>query len=170
MPPSPFVIQWAALAGRTARPAARALDLAIGGGRHVDALTRAGFKVFGVDRSLTALVEARRAAPPARLALWCADLTRAALPPRWFDLVLVTRYLDRRRFDALRETVVPGGIVIYETFTIHQRELGWGPTSPEHLLEPGELRAAFEGFDVLHDEEVRDPEAVARLVARRPGA
>jgi len=56
--------------------------------------------------------------------------------------------------------------VLYETFTTAQRALGSGPTSPDHLLEPGELRRVFEGFDVLFYEEVTAPEAIARIVAR----
>jgi len=62
--------------------------------------------------------------------------------------------------------VAPAGAVIYETFTTHQRALGRPPTSAEHLLEPGELRRHFAGFDVLYYEEVLAPDAVARLVAR----
>jgi len=61
----------------------------------------------------------------------------------------------------------PGGTVVYETFTTAQRAHGRGPTSPDHLLEPGELERAFEGLDVLFYEEVSEPDAVARLVARR---
>ena len=96
---------------------------------------------------------------------WCADLTMFPLPPAAFDLVIVTRYLQRDLFPSIRGAVRPGGCVIYETFTVRQRALGVGPTSPDHLLEPGELRAMFTGWDVLFDEEVATPEAVARLVA-----
>ena len=60
--------------------------------------------------------------------------------------------------------------MLYETFTVNQRQLGFGPTSPDHLLQPGELRQLFEGFDVLFYEEVLAPEAVARIVARRPAS
>ena len=56
--------------------------------------------------------------------------------------------------------------MIYETFTTHQRALGRRPTSPDHLLEPGELRRRFDGFDCCVYEEVLAPDAVARLVAR----
>ncbi len=62
--------------------------------------------------------------------------------------------------------MAPGGVVIYETFTTARRAVGLPPTSADHLLEPGELRERFEGFDVLFYEEVREPDAVARLVAR----
>jgi hypothetical protein len=45
--------------------------------------------------------------------------------------------------------------------------LGTGPTSADHLLEPGELRREFSGWDVLFYDEVAAPEAVARLAAQR---
>lgn len=98
---------------------------------------------------------------------WCADLTQTRLPRAVFDVVLVSRYLQRDLFPSIRELVTSGGVVLYETFTVNQQQLGFGPTSPDHLLQPGELRRHFEGFDVLFYEEVLAPEAVARIVARR---
>ncbi len=53
-----------------------------------------------------------------------------------------------------------------ETFSTGPSALGTGPTSSDHLLEPGELRRAFDGFEVLFYEEVTAPEAVARIAAR----
>jgi hypothetical protein len=64
--------------------------------------------------------------------------------------------------------VTPSGIVIYETFTVGQLVHGVGPKSRDHLLEPGELRDRFEGFEIVSYDEVGVPEAVARLVARKP--
>src|SRR5207237_6862524 len=98
---------------------------------------------------------------------WCADLTRGALPAARFDLIVVTRYLQRDLFPSLRAALTPGGVMLYETFTIAQRDLGRGPTSPDHLLGRGELRRRFEGLEILFDEEVSAPDAVARLAARR---
>jgi hypothetical protein len=98
---------------------------------------------------------------------WCADLAAAPLPAAAFDLIVVTRYLQRDLFDTLRAAVAPQGLVIYETFTAQQRAFGVGPKSPAHLLEPGELRARFDGFAIVSYEEVVQTEAVARLVARR---
>ncbi|MCU1382569.1 MAG: Methyltransferase type 12, partial [Acidobacteria bacterium] len=83
-----------------------------------------------------------------------------------FDLVVVSRYLQRDLFADLQASIVPGGAVIYETFTINQRALGRPPASADHLLEPDELRRRFDGFEVLFYEEVTDPDALARLVAR----
>ena len=168
------------------------MDVATGSGRHLSVLAAAGFRPFGVDISLEALRDARcQGATP--LPVWCADLTRTLLPAKRFDLVLVTRYLERSLFPALKSTVVPGGFVVYETFTCRQLQHDTGPRSPAHLLEFGELRHRFvharsgwklsgridspieanidsslgPRFDIVFYEECDAPEAVARLVARR---
>jgi len=144
----------------------------MGRGRHSVLLAQSGFAAFGVDVSLAAIREAMAHARREGVLVrpWCADLTEYPLPPNAFELVLVTRYLQRDLFEAIRESVVPGGFVIYETFTDEQRKLGTGPTSPAHLLEPGELLERVKGFEPLFYEEVARPEAVARLVARKPSA
>ena len=168
--PSPFVVQWAAALGPQLRAPRRLLDIAMGRGRHALACAGFGYRVFGVDVNMDAVRAAAAAA--ARQALrvhaWCADLTATPLPRERFEAVVVTRYLQRDLFEPIRRAVTPGGFVLYETFTSNQRAHGCGPTSPDHLLEPGELRERFEGFDLLFYEEVLRPEAVARLAARRP--
>ena len=147
----------------------RALDLAMGRGRHAVALAEVGFRTFGVDRKCEAVHDVVHAARARSLLIraWCADLITYPLPREAFELVLVSRYLQRDLFPAIASTVVPGGFVVYETFTVQQRSLGAGPTSPDHLLEPGELRARFDDFSVMSYEEVSEPEAVARIVAQR---
>jgi tellurite methyltransferase len=170
MSASPFVAGW--IATLAPDQSSRALDLAMGRGRHALVLARNGFQTFGVDVNLDAVRDAVGAAALEHLTVrgWCADLTMFPLPPAAFDLVIVTRYLQRDLLPSMRSAVRPGGYVIYETFTVLQRALGVGPTSPDHLLAPGELRALFAGWDVLFDEEVTAPEALARLVARKPRA
>ena len=164
-PPSAFVEAWIARLRPPAGTATRALDVAMGRGRHAALLANVGFETFGVDRQIDALREARRSIP--RLHAWCADLTACPLPRARFHVIVVARYLQRDLFAALEDALAPGGVVIYETFTVHQRAHGRGPTSPDHLLAPGELRSRFEGFDVLAYEEVIEPDAVARIAARR---
>ncbi|HVC18944.1 MAG TPA: class I SAM-dependent methyltransferase [Vicinamibacterales bacterium] len=173
--PLPFVEAWLPrLAGALAtagRPAPRALDLAMGRGRHAVCLCRAGFVPFGVDRRFDAVLDARKRVAAAGCALraWVADLERSPLPARWFDLVLCTRYLQRDLIPALRAAVTPGGFVLYATFTEGQRLRPAGPRSPAHLLAPGELPALFDGWSVMFTEEVEtDTDAVARLIARKP--
>jgi SAM-dependent methyltransferase len=176
MSPSPFIVEWIDRIGRERGPSTalgegadrRALDVAIGRGRHALPLARAGFRTFGVDVKLESIQEAVAAARGQGLRVhgWCADLTQHPLPRGRFDLVIVSRYLQRDLFADLRAALAPDGVVIYETFTTHQRALGRPPASADHLLEPGELRQRFDGFELLFYEEVMAPDALARLVAR----
>ena len=149
----------------------RALDVAAGRGRHTELLARAGYTVFAVDSKFEAVVAAGGRASVAatsgrRPLVWVADLTQYPLPRAAFDLVVVTRYLQRDLCRALTDSLAPGGVILYETFTEGQRALGWGPTSADHLLGAGELPELFPDLEVLFYEEVSIPESVARIAAR----
>lgn len=167
--PSPFVLEWVPRVAATLPVPRRALDVAMGRGRHVSPLVRAGFSTFGVDRSweVVRMAAGDALARGERLRAFCADMTQHPMPPRWFHLVLVSRYLDRARMPAIKAAVTPGGYVMYETFTRHQLLRGRGPTSPDHLLEPGELETHFGDFEIIFADECTAPDALARIVARR---
>jgi|KBSMisStaDraftv2_1062788.scaffolds.fasta_scaffold962983_2 tellurite methyltransferase len=167
-PPSPFVERWIITLG-SEFPQGRALDVACGRGRHALPLAAAGFHVVGLDIQMDALADAHLAAQSRGLAvsLACADLTSMRLPRAHFHVIVVTRYLDRQLFPALRDALVTGGVLLYETFTEQQLQYDRGPRSRDHLLAPGELRMLLQGMDVLFDEEVSAPDAVARVAARR---
>jgi SAM-dependent methyltransferase len=170
---SPFVSEWLPVVARhldVARVPRRALDLAMGEGRHACALADAGFATFGVDLSVERMrtAQARAGERGLRVVPWAADLDSYPLPRRYFDVLLCTRFLLRRRWPEVRDLVRPGGFVLYETFTTAQRACARGPSSPDHLLDPGELHGAFSSWDVVFHEEVAAPSALARLVARRP--
>lgn len=68
--------------------------------------------------------------------------------------------------------VAPGGLLILETFLDAQLESGWGPTSENHLLRPGELGRLVAPFTVVHGREALETvdagrwRAVASIVAR----
>ena len=172
---SPFVTEWLPriVADLNGRPGPRrALDLAMGEGRHAIPLAEAGFVTYGVDLAVERLLTARRMLHGRRLEVlqWAADLDTYPLPAGRFDLLFCTRFLLRARWDDLKRSVRPGGFVLYETFTTGQIARGFGPSSPDHLLHPGELEGAFGDWAILHAEEVGQPAAMARLVARKPGA
>jgi tellurite methyltransferase len=166
--PSRWIESWVSQLALEAPPR-RALDVAMGSGRHALVLAAAGYATFGVDRRLPAVQQAAltAAASGHRLRAWCADLTRTPLPRAHFQVIVVTRYLQRDLFTALAAALAPGGVLLYETFTERQRALGWGPTSPDHLLKPGELQTLAAPLTTRFYEEVEAPEAIARLVARR---
>jgi SAM-dependent methyltransferase len=133
-PVSDWVRRWAPLLP----PSARVLDVACGHGRHVRWLAAAGHRVTAVDR------EAELLAPLSALAnvqrTIAADIEAGPWPldGAVFDGVVVTNYLWRPLFPALRAAVAPGGLLIYETFAQGHEALG-RPRRPEFLLRPGEL-------------------------------
>jgi SAM-dependent methyltransferase len=153
------------------------VDLACGRGRNALAIAAHEIPVLGIDRSAEFLAElcgaARERALPIRAAR--ADLESApALPlaEGRCGALIVCRYLHRPLAPALEALLGPGGWLLYETFTIHQRDLGYGPENPAFLLRPGELPALFPHLEISHHwEGVTDearPAAVARLAARKP--
>jgi tellurite methyltransferase len=170
-PPSSFVAEWIIILSTQISAPRRALDLAMGRGRHAFLLAAAGFKTFGVDRNHDVVLETVSHARRRGLELhgWCADLAMPALPPGRFDLIVVARYLQRDLCAALIEAIAPGGFLLYETFTERQKGRGRGPQSPSHLLKSGELRSLFADLDEVFYEELTDPadDALARLAARK---
>jgi SAM-dependent methyltransferase len=164
--PSPWLVRWAGLMP----PAGAVLDLACGNGRHACYLARLGHDVSAVDIDL-GLSEPVRATPGIE---WRqADLEQGPwpFPGRRFGAVVVSRYLHRPLFEILFDSLAPGGLLVYETFSLGQAKYG-RPRNPAHLLLPGELLQAVHGrFHVIAFEDVEEPEqrrCMQRLCARRP--
>ena len=153
------------------------LDLACGRGRNARAAAAWGAWVVGVDRNSEHLGALRRAARAEGLPLVAvrADLEDGSgIParPGSCGAILVFRFLSRTLASAIVEALAPGGLLLYETFTIHQRKLGYGPKNQAFLLRDGELPTLFPELELLgHWEGVEQrgerPEAVARLTARK---
>jgi len=170
--PSPALVR--ALAAHGAMLAGRrAFDLACGSGRNAVYLALQGFEVTAIDRLPDALEKAADLARRSGVALHTLELDLeppGALAGLGADLVVVVRYLERALFATLERVVVPGGLLVYETFTEAQAALGH-PRNPRFLLRAGELRRGFPDLETLEYEEgFLDGAHVARLVARRPSA
>ncbi len=155
-------------------PAGRALDVACGDGRNALWLARQGFAVEAIDLAFSGLARLAATARDEGLAIRPiqADLERFHLPSARYAVVVNSRYLQRSLFGALRRAVLPGGVIVFETFLREQARVGH-PRNPAFLLEPGELRAEFATFTTLLDDEgpvdIDGAAAyVARLIARRP--
>jgi SAM-dependent methyltransferase len=73
---------------------------------------------------------------------------------RRFAAVIVTNYLHRPLLPTLADLLNPGGVLMYETFARGNERFG-RPSSPEFLLEPGELLevAAAKGLQVVAFEQ-----------------
>ena len=174
-PPSPwFLAQRARLAAAAQR--GPVLDLACGRGRHALAAAGLGACTLAIDRDEAALRALQAEAGRRRVPLTClrTDLeTPLGIPvkPGSCGAILVFRFLFRPLAPAISAALAPGGLLLYETFTVAQRALGSGPRRAEFLLEPGELRALFPELEALDHWEGRSdgppPECLARLAARR---
>ena len=143
--PSPFVIEHLTLAGP-----GPALDVACGVGRHALAIARTGRVVEAIDRSLTRCAELARRAAREGLAIRpvCADLAQLPLPRRRYAVVVNTLYLDRPLVPALVRSLLPGGLLVFETFLIEQLASGH-PRNPDFVLAPNELLRLAAGLRVL---------------------
>ena len=160
-------------------PKGLALDLAMGEGRNAIYLATRGFDVDGVDadpqRVARARAAARKLGAPIRAIVGNVEDGTYILPLETYDVIAVFNYLHRPLFQDIRDGLVPGGVVIYQTFTVEQARLG-PPTNPSHLLEAGELKRRFEQWEILAYREIVGParsggpdRAVAGIVARKPG-
>jgi SAM-dependent methyltransferase len=163
--PSPWIVRWAHLIA----PHGSVLDVAAGGGRHTRWLALRGHRVTAIDRdtdAMAALADAAEAiTADVELGVW-------PLAGRSFDAVVVTNYLWRPLFPALRAALAPGGVLLYETFASGNETVG-RPRRPDFLLARGELLTAAEGLRIVAYEDgfLADPDRfVQRLAAARAGA
>lgn len=138
--PSRWVARFAPLI-----PAGEVLDLACGGGRHSRLLAGLGHPVLAVDRDPAAL----RACAGERIRTLPFDLEREAadrdadwpLQPSRYAGIVVTNYLHRTLLPALLASLMPSGVLIYETFAVGNGQFG-KPSNPAFLLDNGELLRA----------------------------
>lgn len=168
-PASPWVIRFAPLIAA----GGEVLDYASGRGRHARWLAQQGWRVEAVDSDAVALAELHGVAG---VRTRPADLEHGVWPflGHRFDGVVVTNYLFRPRFELLLDLVVPGGILIYETFMVGNERFG-KPSNPAFLLAPNELlRRVHDGWTVVAFEQglVSEPRpaAVQRICAVKAAA
>lgn len=159
---SAWIQRWSHLV----RPAGRVLDVACGGGRHLQWFAARGHAVTGVDIDVQA---AAARVPQARLVQ--ADIEHGPWPlttphsaPETFDAVVVTHYLWRPLLPTLLASLAPGGVLLYETFAQGHETVG-RPSRPDFLLRPRELLDLCADLDVVAFEQGY-LEAPARFVQR----
>ncbi len=169
LPVSPWVARFAPLA-----KAGEALDLACGSGRHTRLLAARGMQVLALDRNAELL--AALAGPNVATLQHDLEAEDAVWPfePGRFALIVVTNYLYRPLFPQLAASLLPDGILIYETFAQGNQVYG-KPSNPDFLLAPEELLglAHAGGLQVLAYEDGHvdrpHPAQVQRLCAAGPG-
>jgi len=151
------------------------LDLACGTGRNGLVLAQCGIPVVFADRDAAALdiVKQRLLEDTLPGRIWEVDLEQTGANPfsgQKFSGIIGFRYLHRPLFTALKKAVEPGGLVIYETFTVENRRFG-RPANPNFLLHQGELNMIFQDWEPVYKFEGIRPNpdrAIAQIVSRKP--
>jgi len=147
-----------------------ALDLACGNCQDTIFLARRGLTAIGIDRSGQALTEGTHIARTSNLkaSFVQADLTGFHIPSGKFVVIICFRYRDPNLYPSIRTALKPGGLLIYETYTLEHLRFGRKPQNPAHLLERNELLRAFGDWEIVFYRETWTSRGMASIVARKP--
>jgi dihydroneopterin aldolase len=164
-------------------PEGTALDVAAGTGRNALFLASRGYQVNAIDRDADALARlastAKKAALPT-VSTRTMDLEQPApsvpdLGKEAYDVVIVFFYLYRSLFPHLMDALKPGGVLVYETFTIDNYFHHKHPRRWEFCLAQNELLRLTSSLHVWHYDEgehesghASGPVYTAQLVAQKP--
>ncbi len=170
--PSRVVMDFCSMASKR-----RALDIACGTGRNAIYLAKLGFRVDAVDISDIALKKI--IGRHQKIRLICADLDQFDIAPNRYDLIINIRYLNRRLFPYIKEGLVSGGVLIFESFMEKPltdksvSKKSHQPSCRDYLFRENELLHAFLSLTVRYyrESEAKEPESppwMASLVAIKP--
>jgi dihydroneopterin aldolase len=137
------------------------LDVASGRGRHALFLAAQGYEVDAIDRdadALTHLSSLARKTQGAPIHTRVSDLEtpQSAAPDlgkETYDAIIVFFYLYRPLFPSLVDALKPGGVLMYETFTIDNHVHHQHPRRQEFCLARNELLRLTSGLLVVHYDE-----------------
>ena len=153
-------------------PRGKALDVAMGEGRNAVFLAKNGFNVDGCDISEIAVKKALDLAKEnnVKIHTFVADLETYKLPKDTYDVIACFYYLQRGLVPQMKEALKLGGMIIYETYTIENRERGFeGPKNKDYLLKPNELLDLFKDLKIIYYRELvlNNKKAIASLIAKK---
>ncbi|WP_019613369.1 hypothetical protein [Psychromonas ossibalaenae] len=148
MSASALLKQHLSLLKQNAKPV---LDLACGSGRNGLYLLKHNIPTVFADKSTLALekITALALMPAPHCRQVDFETNQQHLQADSYQAIIVFRYLHRPLMEQIKQAVCSGGIVIYETFTIENRQFG-RPNREQFLLQPGELKQLFNGWQCLY--------------------
>lgn len=132
----------------------KALDLACGSGGNALLLAEHGLQVDAWDISPVALGRLQEQAALKRLsiAIRPCHINSDNLANEQFDVIVVSRFLDRSLSNAIMATLKPEGLLFYQTFTRNKLDKE-GPGNPDYLLECNELLRLFSPLRLVYYRE-----------------
>lgn len=169
MTASVLLQQYSQLFQRSGKPV---LDLACGTGRNGLYLQQQQIPTVFADQNQAVLTSIAATPGISAEQCWHVDFENGQqqLQPNSYQGIMVFRYLHRPLIADIKQAVCSGGIVIYETFTVENRQFG-RPNRDAFLLQLGELKQLFSDWECVHYFEgiERDPDrAIAQIVCKKP--
>jgi len=153
----------------------KALDLACGVGGNAFFLEEKGLGVNAWDISPIAIKHINNnKTNSSTLNALVINLDSARFPTAHYDVISVSRFLNRQLTNKIIEAIKPGGLLFYQTFT-REKALPGGPSNPKFLLKKGELLSLFSPLTpiIYHEEgKIGDVDKGIRneaiLIAQKP--
>lgn len=138
------------------------LDVAMGKGRNAIYLARKGFHVTGLEINEEAIKTCKTEAEKEGLSIEIRhtdleDLSSYELESSYYDGVICFFYLQRNLIPRLKETLKPGGYILYETFLIDNHIKFGHPGHREYCFEHNELLHLFIDYRILFYREGLTP-------------
>ena len=127
-----------------------ALDLACGYGSNAICLAMNGLKVSAWDISKIALEKLSLRSKEFDFIISCEirDVLQQPPEPDTFDIIVVSKFLDRKLIKHIRHAIKPNGLIFYQTF-IKDRIIKSGPENPNYQLNENELLDFFEDWKLI---------------------
>lgn len=134
--------------------AGTALDLACGLGGNALFLVEKGLQTSAWDISSVAIEQLTKVADSKQRLIDARviNITESVFLPQSFDVIVVSRYLDRAISSSIVHALKPGGLLFYQTFSVDKVN-PIGPKNPDYLLRNNELLDMFEPLKVIYYRE-----------------
>ncbi len=128
-----------------------ALDLACGHGANALCLAAHGLTVFAWDIAAAALTRLAQTAKERAISIKteARDVTQYPPAPDTFDVIVVSRFLERDLIESIRHAIKSNGLIFYQTF-IKDKVADTGPRNPNYLLGKNELLQFFSDWNIIY--------------------
>jgi len=130
-------------------PHGTGLDLACGRAANALLLAEHGLNVSAWDVSATVIdTVSKITAENDKITAEIRDVSAFPPPRDSFDVIVVSRFLERPLIPSLKQALRRNGLIFYQTFSASKIGPG-GPDNPDYLLRDNELLRLFNDFRVL---------------------
>lgn len=148
------------------------LDMGMGEGRNAVFLAQKGYKVTGVDISSVAVKKSYLLAQEfgVKIKGVVASLKDYKFPAGSFDAIVCFYYVDRSLVEKMKTWLKPGGILIYEAYTLKEKgnRKGADVGDDESYLREQELLRLFGNMRVLkYEEPLHEKEFRSSIILRK---